>query len=68
MPRRCAPTPNPNPNPTPNPHQVRAYSLVRHDVQTRHLVSQQPKPKAHCDPEHLATSRYRQTHHRLAPP
>merc|ERR1740117_2020646 len=48
--------------------EVRAYSLVRHDVQTRHLVSQQPKPKAYCDPEHLATSRYRQTHHRLAPP
>ena len=48
--------------------EVRAYSLVRHDVQTRFLVSQQPKPKANCDPEHLATSRYRQAHHRLMPP
>ena len=47
---------------------MRAYSLVRHDAQTRHLVSQQPKPQAYCDPEHLATTRYRQTHHRLVPP
>ena len=47
--------------------EVRAYSLVSHDVQTRFLVSQQPKPKAFCDPEHLATSRYRQAHHRLMP-